>query len=290
MNAIKKVIIPVAGFGTRFLPYTKAVPKEMLPIINVPLINMIVKEAQLSGIKEIILVTTKSKPAIKNNFSHNSKLEKQLLAHDKKDLYKELVNEFKGLKITYVYQKTQKGLGHAILMAKSKIKNEPFAVMLGDELIYNEKKPVLKQCIEAFYRCDNNILGVRDVPRNDVSKYGIVKLAKTNYVNNLAKIVDVVEKPKIEEAPSTCAILGRYIFKPEIFKYLKKTKPLIGGEIQLTDGIKQMIKHSSYSAYLFDGERYDLGTKEGFLKANIYFALKDKSLKNNLIEYIKKVI
>lgn len=284
---ISKVIIPVAGYGTRFLPFTKAVPKEMLPVINVPLINMIVKEAQDSGIKEIILVTSKTKQAIKNNFSRNRKLEKQLKRNNKMDLYKQLINDFKNLKITYVYQKQQKGLGHAILTAKSKIEDEPFAVMLGDELIYHEHTPVLKQCMNAFYKTNKCILGVRDVPLKDVEKYGIVKPIKKVNNTKIFAINDVIEKPKTIDAPSTKAILGRYIFKPEIFKYLKKTKPSIGNEIQLTDAIKVMLKDYPYNAFCFEGQRYDLGTKIGFLKANIDFALKDSKIKNELYSYIK---
>jgi UTP--glucose-1-phosphate uridylyltransferase len=284
---IKKVIIPVAGFGTRFLPFTKVVPKEMLPVLNVPLINLIIKEAQDSGIEEIILITSKTKPDIKKNFVRNLKLEKQLLKNDKMELYRQLINDFKNLKIHFVYQSKQKGLGHAILMAKSKIKNEPFAVMLGDELITNNP-PALKQCMDAFYKSGNSILGVRDVPKEDVEKYGIVK--PTNLGNTkLFAIDNVVEKPKISDAPSTKAILGRYIFTPHIFKYLQKTKPSVGNEIQLTDAIKMMLKDYRFDALSFEGKRYDFGTKIDFLRANIDFALHDKKMHSQLIEHLKKI-
>ena len=286
-NKIKKVIIPVAGFGTRFLPFTKAVPKEMLPVLNVPLINLIIKEAQESGIEEMILVTSKNKPEIKRNFSRSVKLEKQLKANNKMELYHNLINDFKGLKISYVYQSKQKGLGHAVLMAKSKIKNEPFAVLLGDELIYSQP-PALKQCIDAFHKTGNCILGVMNVPKNEVDKYGIVKPSSNNQ-SQLFEIDDVVEKPKIDVAPSTKAIVGHYIFTPEIFKFLKVTNPSIGNEIQLTDAIKSMLSSHSFSAYCFDCQRYDLGTKIGFLKANIDFAFKDNKLKEQIIQYLKKL-
>jgi UTP--glucose-1-phosphate uridylyltransferase len=289
-HKVSKVIIPVAGFGTRFLPFTKAVPKELLPVINVPLINLIVEEALASGIKEIILVTSKFKQAIKNNFSINKQLKKQLKLNHKTGTYRKLVEKYDNVKFTYVYQKQQRGLGHAVLCAKSKIKNEPFAVMLGDELIYNEKNPVLKQCIDSFKECGNSILGVKNVAKEDVSKYGIVKLRDAEPNQKRIGVIDVVEKPKIKDAPSTCAILGRYIFKPEIFKYLENTKPSVGNEIQLTDAIKEMAKDSPFSVCYFDGERYDLGTKLGFLRANIDFALKDATLKNKLIDYLKKVV
>jgi UTP--glucose-1-phosphate uridylyltransferase len=288
ITKVRKVIIPVAGFGTRFLPLTKAVPKEMLPIINVPLINMIVKEAQSSGIKEIILVTSKDKPIIKKNFSRYKKLEDQLIKNNKMELYKNLINDFKNLKITFVYQHKQKGLGHAVLTARSKIKNEPFAVILGDELIYNNP-PVLKQCIDAFYESGKCILGVRDVPKSDVEKYGIVKPTHQSSQKQFA-ICDVIEKPKADQAPSTKAILGRYIFTPQIFNYLAKTKPSVGNEIQLTDAIKMMLKDHAYNAFCFDGKRYDFGTKMGFLTANIDFALMDDKLKSKVRDYIKKVI
>lgn len=287
-NKVRKVVIPVAGFGTRFLPFTKAIPKEMLPIINVPLINMVVKEAQDSGIKNIIFVTSKDKPAIEKNFHHNFRLNRQLKRHHKIDVYNQLIKEFSGLTINFVYQKKQLGLGHAILMARSKIQDEPFAVMLGDELIYNHP-PVLKQCLDAFYKTGKCILGVGDVKKSDVEKYGIVK-PTTTITKKTFSIKDVIEKPKMNDAPSTKAILGRYIFKPQIFDYLEKTKPSVGNEIQLTDAIKAMLKDYPYAAYSFDGKRYDFGTKFGFLAANIDFGLKDDSVKDRLQCYLKKII
>lgn len=281
---IRKAVIPAAGLGTRFLPATKAQPKEMLPIVDKPTIQYIIEEAVSSGIEEIMIITGRNKRSIEDHFDKSVELELDLEKHGKEELLK-LVREISNMvDITYIRQKEPKGLGHAILCAKNFIGNEPFAVLLGDDVVASEK-PCLKQMIEVFDKYQASVLGVQRVPENDVSKYGIV--AGNSLEERIFKVNDLVEKPKKEVAPSNIAILGRYIITPKIFEYLERTKPGSGGEIQLTDGLKELSKDEAMYAYDFIGRRYDVGSKEGFLEATVEFALSRSDLKDEFLKYLK---
>jgi len=283
---IRKAIIPAAGLGTRFLPATKAQPKEMLPIVDKPTIQYIIEEAINSGIEDIMIITGRNKRSIEDHFDKSVELELELEKHGKKDLL-DLVQDISNLvNITYIRQKEPKGLGHAIHCAKTFIGDEPFAVLLGDDVVSSEK-PCLKQMIEQYDKYQTSILGVQTVPQQDVSKYGIV--AGTKEGERIYKVTDLVEKPKQENAPSNVAILGRYIITPKIFEYLEKTKPGSGGEIQLTDALKELAKEEDMYAYDFIGRRYDVGNKEGFLEATVEFALARDDLKDEFKKYLKSL-
>ncbi|WP_017414071.1 UTP--glucose-1-phosphate uridylyltransferase GalU [Clostridium tunisiense] len=284
---VKKAIIPAAGLGTRFLPATKAVPKEMLPIVDKPTIQYIIEEAVASGIEEILIITGRNKKPIEDHFDKAIELELNLEKGGKQDLL-ELVHESTNLaNIHYIRQKEPKGLGHAISCAKAFVGNEPFAVMLGDDIVDSEV-PCLKQLIEAYEEKNATILGVQEVKRENVNKYGIVK--GTEISNRMYTVEDLVEKPKVEEAPSNVAILGRYIITPEIFNILEQTKPGKGGEIQLTDALKTLISKEEMYAYVFEGRRHDVGDKLGFLQATVEYALKREDLKEDFKEYLKDII
>ncbi|MDT8861109.1 UTP--glucose-1-phosphate uridylyltransferase GalU [Alkalihalobacillus sp. MEB130] len=284
---VKKAIIPAAGLGTRFLPATKAMPKEMLPIVDKPTIQYIVEEAVESGIEDIIIVTGKGKRAIEDHFDHSFELEQNLLNKGKIELFNEVQKSSKLVDIHYIRQKEPKGLGHAIWCARKFIGNEPFAVLLGDDIVRAEK-PCLKQMIEQYDRYKSSILGVQTVRDEDVSRYGIVdgkEIGERFYnVNNL------IEKPKLEEAPSNLAILGRYILSPKIFEVLEHQKPGAGGEIQLTDAIAKLNLQEAVYAYDFEGVRYDVGEKMGFIQTTIEFALQHDELKYELLDYLSKVM
>lgn len=255
---VRKAIIPAAGLGTRFLPATKAQPKEMLPIVDKPTIQYIIEEAIESGIEEILIITGRNKRAIEDHFDRSIELELSLEKKNKKELLELVRNISNMVNIHYVRQKEPKGLGHAIYCAKSFVGNEPFAVLLGDDVVY-AKKPCLKQMIEAYDEYKTTILGVQEVAKEDVSKYGIVE---GKYIDGrVYKVYDLIEKPSIDEAPSNIAILGRYIINPNIFDILEHTKPGKGGEIQLTDALKELAKHEAMYAYNFEGRRYDVGNK-----------------------------
>ncbi len=288
---VKKAIIPAAGLGTRFLPITKSMPKEMLPIVDTPNIQYIVEEAIKSGIEEILIITNQNKVAMENHFDINYELEMRLRESGKPELADYIHQIGNLIDIHYVRQKEPKGLGHAILCAEPFVSNEPFAVMLGDDLIVNEGKPALLQLLDLYDVKKNTILGVQKVPHSDVSKYGIVE--PSHPVLDTAdrfKIVGITEKPKISEAKSDYAVLGRYILTADIFDMLKQTKNGVNGEIQLTDALKMMIEaNRPVWGCHFTGNRYDIGDKFGFLKANIDFALKRSDLKESLIDYIKKL-
>lgn len=284
---VKKAIIPAAGLGTRFLPATKAVPKEMLPIVDKPTIQYIIEEAVASGIEEILIITGRNKKPIEDHFDKAIELELNLEKGGKQDLL-ELVHESTNLaNIHYIRQKEPKGLGHAISCAKAFVGNEPFAVMLGDDIVDSEV-PCLKQLIEAYEEKNATILGVQEVKRENVNKYGIVK--GTEISNRVYTVEDLVEKPKVEEAPSNVAILGRYIITPEIFNILEQTKPGKGGEIQLTDALKTLISKEEMYAYVFEGRRHDVGDKLGFLQATVEYALKREDLKEDFKEYLKDIV
>ncbi len=284
---VKKAVIPAAGLGTRFLPATKAQPKEMLPIVDKPTIQYIVEEAVHSGIEDIIIITGRSKRAIEDHFDKSYELEEELKKHNKEELL-ELTQEISNMvNLYYVRQKEPRGLGHAIGCARTFIGNEPFAVLLGDDIV-DAQTPCLKQMIDVFDGCQTSVLGVQTVRPEDVSKYGIV--AGQQVGDRLYRVEDLVEKPKKEEAPSNVAILGRYIITPEIFDCLEQTRPGAGGEIQLTDALKALAAKQEMYAYDFIGRRYDVGNKQGFLEATVEFALKREDLRSGFLAYLKGVV
>jgi len=283
---IKKAIIPAAGLGTRFLPATKAQPKEMLPIVDKPTIQYIVEEAVASGIEDIIIVTGRTKKAIEDHFDKSVELEMELEKKQNKELLEIVRSVSRIANIYYIRQKEPKGLGHAVLTAKTFIGNEPFAVLLGDDIIDSEK-PALKQMMEVYERYNASILGVQTVDRKDVNKYGIVDGIEVE--NKVYRVNDMVEKPSINSAPSNIAVLGRYIITPAIFKYLEKQEIGAGGEIQLTDALNKLAKEEAMYAYDFTGKRYDVGNKMGFLQATVEFALKRDDLKDEFKEYLKMI-
>ncbi|AGC67352.1 UTP--glucose-1-phosphate uridylyltransferase GtaB [Thermoclostridium stercorarium subsp. stercorarium DSM 8532] len=284
---VHKAIIPAAGLGTRFLPATKAQPKEMLPIVDKPTIQFIVEEAVASGIEDIIIVTGRGKRAIEDHFDKSYELEEELKRTHKEDLLA-LVRDISNMvNIHYIRQKEPRGLGHAVYCAKSFIGNEPFAVLLGDDIVKSEI-PCLKQLIDVFDEYHTTVLGVQRVPQSEVSKYGIV--AGRQVDDRVIKVTEMIEKPEIDEAPSDIAILGRYILSPSIFKYLENTPPGKGGEIQLTDAIREMMHHEAIYAYEFIGKRYDVGNKLGFLQATVEFALERDDLKEEFRTWLEEIL
>ncbi|MBP2033781.1 UTP--glucose-1-phosphate uridylyltransferase [Clostridium algifaecis] len=284
--SIKKAIIPAAGLGTRFLPATKAQPKEMLPILDKPTIQYIVEEAVASGIEEILIITGRNKKSIEDHFDKSVELENELEDRHKDELLKLVQNISNMVDIYYIRQKEPKGLGHAISLAKSFVEDNPFAVMLGDDIV-DSSTPCLKQLINCYDKYKTSILGVQPVKKEVISKYGIVSGREIE--KNVYKVNDMVEKPKIDEAPSNIAILGRYIITPEIFNILEHTKPDKSNEIQLTDALRELAKHEAMYAYSFEGERFDAGDKFGFLQANIHYALKRDNLRKPLMDYISNI-
>ncbi|HBT20543.1 MAG TPA: UTP--glucose-1-phosphate uridylyltransferase [Peptococcaceae bacterium] len=285
---ITKAVIPAAGLGTRFLPATKAQPKEMLPIVDKPAIQYIVEEAVASGIEDILIITGRGKRAIEDHFDRAVELELLLEEKGNGELLK-MVREISNMAdIHYIRQKEPKGLGHAIYCARKFIGNEPFAVLLGDDIVRSEV-PCLKQLINVYERYQVSILGVQEVKKEEVSRYGIVKVMDVNR-NGVLEIEDLIEKPKPEEAPSNLAIMGRYILTPEIFEALEKTQPGTGGEVQLTDALKELRKKQSMFAYIFKGKRYDVGDKLGYLIATVEFALDRKDISKDFEGYLKTLV
>lgn len=284
---ITKAIIPAAGLGTRFLPATKAQPKEMLPIVDKPTLQYIIEEAIESGIEDILIITGRNKQSIEDHFDRSIELELVLEKKGKTELLKVAKHISEMANIHYIRQKEPKGLGHAIYCAKNFIGNEPFAVFLGDDIVHS-KKPCIKQMIEVYNEFKSTILGVQKVKDEDVNKYGIVK---GDYIKDkIFSVNNLVEKPSIKEAPSNIAIMGRYIITPQIFEILEKTKPGKDEEIQLTDALKELSKKEDMYAYLFDGIRYDVGDKLGFLKATVEFALNREELKDNFRKYLQDLV
>lgn len=280
---VRKAIIPAAGLGTRFLPATKAQPKEMLPIVDKPTIQYIIEEAVASGIEEILIITGRNKKSIEDHFDKSVELEMELSKANKEELL-ELVRDISDMvDIHYIRQKEPKGLGHAIYCAKSFVGNEPFAILLGDDVVDSEV-PCLKQLMDCYNEYKTSILGVQTVAKENVNKYGIVD--GLHIENRVYKVKKLVEKPSVEEAPSNVAILGRYIITPKIFEILENTKPGKGGEIQLTDALESLISNEAMYAYNFEGRRYDVGDKLGFLEATIELALKRPELREGFIEYL----
>ena len=284
---VRKAIIPAAGLGTRFLPATKAQPKEMLPIVDKPTIQYIIEEAVASGIEEILIITGRNKKSIEDHFDKSVELEMELEKAGKQEML-DLVRGISDMvDIHYIRQKEPRGLGHAIHCAKSFVGNEPFAVMLGDDVVDSEG-PCLKQLIDCFNEYKTTILGVQTVSPENVNKYGIIDGIPIE--NRVYKVKRLVEKPSIEEAPSNIAILGRYIITPQIFEILENTKPGKGNEIQLTDALETLIKNEAMYAYDFEGRRYDVGDKLGFLEATVEYALRKEDLRDGFIDYLKTII
>lgn len=284
---VQKAIIPAAGLGTRFLPATKAMPKEMLPIVDKPTIQYIIEEAVASGIEDIIIVTGKGKRAIEDHFDHSPELEQNLRMKGKDDLLEEVLKPSRLADIHYIRQKEPKGLGHAIWSARKFVGDEPFAVLLGDDIVVSEK-PALQQMIEQFERYRASIIGVKRVSDAEVHRYGIVDAKEI--APRVYTIEHMVEKPKLEEAPSNLAIMGRYILTPRIFEILDSLPPGAGGEIQLTDALARLNAHEAIYAYEFEGTRYDVGEKFGFIQTTIEFALMREDLREDVLAYLRQVV
>lgn len=281
---VRKAIIPAAGLGTRFLPATKAQPKEMLPIVDTPTIQYIIEEAVEAGIEDIIVVTGRNKRSIEDHFDRSIELELELERGNKSETL-EMVKEIsEKANIHYIRQKEPRGLGHAILAARHFIGEEPFAVLLGDDVVV-AKQPCLGQLLDVFNEYQTSILGVQTVPHDVVNKYGIIDGKQVD--ERVYKVKDMVEKPELDQAPTDVAVLGRYIITPQIFEYLETQDAGKGGEIQLTDALRRLAKVQAMYAYDFKGHRYDVGTKSGFLQANIEFALRSDELRDEMKDYLE---
>ena len=292
MARIRKAVIPAAGFGTRFLPATKATPKEMLPIVDKPTIQYIVEEALASGIEEILIISGHAKRAIEDHFDSAPVLERELEEKGKDDLLA-IVRESADINVHYIRQKKMRGLGDAILCAKSFMAGEPFAVLLGDDVVYADatkgQQPALRQLIDIYDAYGGSVLGCQQVAQEKVSSYGIVA-GKEIAGSKLLKVSDMIEKPELSEAPSNIAVLGRYIISPTIFELLEHTAPGKGGEVQLTDALKQLALIEPVWAYCFEGKRYDVGDKLGFLKATVEFALRRPDLGGPFRSYLEELM
>ncbi|PEJ50218.1 UTP--glucose-1-phosphate uridylyltransferase [Bacillus wiedmannii] len=285
MKTVKKAIIPAAGLGTRFLPATKAMPKEMLPIVDKPTIQYIVEEAIESGIEDIIIVTGKGKRAIEDHFDHSFELEQNLLEKGKHEILKK-VQESSKINIHYIRQKEPKGLGHAVWCARKFIGNEPFAVLLGDDIVQAET-PCLRQLMDQYEATQSSVIGVQTVPETETHRYGIIDPLVQN--GRSYQVSKFVEKPAKGTAPSNLAIMGRYVLTPEIFMFLENQQTGTGGEIQLTDAIQRLNEIQRVFAYDFEGKRYDVGEKLGFIQTTIEMALQHDELKNELLSYMEKL-
>ena len=283
---VKKAVIPAAGWGTRLLPATKAQPKEMLPIVDKPSIQYIVEEAVAAGIEDILIITSKDKQSIEDHFDKSQALELALEKQGKTELLNEVQDISEMITIHSVRQKEQKGLGHAISCARSFIGDQPFAVLLGDDIIHAQE-PVIKQMMKVYEEKESAVLGCKTVARKDVSKYGIVDFSQKD--GDVYKVEDLIEKPEVEKAPSELAILGRYIITPDIFDILENTPPGKGGEIQLTDALKTLLEKRAVYGYDFEGKRYDVGNKMGFLKTTVELALAHEELGTEFKKYLKEL-
>lgn len=286
---LTKAVFPVAGLGTRFLPATKANPKEMMPIVDKPLIQYAVEEAVQAGIRELIFVTSSSKRAIEDHFDSNYELESSLQERGKKDLLdivKGILPE--GVSCAYIRQKSPQGLGHAVLCAKQLVMNEPFAVLLADDLIDGGSSPCLQQMVELFHQTQSSVIAVEKIDKTETKKYGVVDVE--NQTEKVALVKNIIEKPNPDEAPSNLGVVGRYILTPQIFNFLEQTQEGSGGEIQLTDAIAKLLRVEKVNALQFAGKRYDCGTKLGYLQATIAYALKHPELaqdfRNCLQEFV----
>lgn len=284
---VRKAIIPAAGLGTRFLPATKAQPKEMIPIVDKPTIQYIVEEAANAGIEDILIISGRNKRAIEDHFDKSYELEEELHRKGKQELLSEVQNISNIANIHYIRQKEAKGLGHAIYCAKSFIGDEPFAVMLGDDIV-DSKVPCIKQLMDVYNEYRTTILGVQKVPLQDVTKYGIISGKQID--ERVYKVKGLVEKPEVEQTPSNVAILGRYIISPRIFEFLESATPGKNGEIWLTDALEKLMEREAMYAYDFEGDRFDVGDRIGFLKATVEFSLKRDDLKQEFEAYLKNKI
>lgn len=288
MKKITKAVFPVAGLGSRFLPATKATAKEMLPVVDKPLIQYAVEEAVAAGITDMVFITGRNKRAIEDHFDKAYELEASLEASGKTDLLNMVQSVVpKNVNCIYIRQAEPLGLGHAVLCARPVVQDEPFAVILADDLI-DGKPPIVRQMVEVFARHQCSILGVQDVPRAHTKQYGIV--SSSNLEKDIEKVHGIVEKPNPEVAPSTLAVVGRYLLTPRIFHHLENIRPGSGGEIQLTDGIAELLKEEQLLAYRFHGTRYDCGSKLGYLQAQVAFGLKHEELRAGFAEYLKTVV
>lgn len=288
MKKVRKAVIPAAGWGTRFLPATKAMPKEMLPIVDTPTIQYIVEEAISAGIEDICIITSPHKKSIEDHFDRTFELEYLLERDGKTELY-ECVKKISSMaRVVAIRQKEALGLGHAVACAKSFVGDEPFAVMLGDDVVYSDKKPCISQLIDVYNEYGMSVLGVQTVAPENIHKYGCIAGEKIG--DRTYKVSDMVEKPKREEAPSNVAVLGRYVITPEIFEHLENTKPGAGGEIQLTDALRTLANEQGMYAYDFEGRRYDVGDKLGFLEATVEYALRRDDLKDSFMKYLKDIV
>ncbi|CAN7181397.1 UTP--glucose-1-phosphate uridylyltransferase GalU [Rossellomorea sp. LjRoot5] len=287
MKKVRKAIIPAAGLGTRFLPATKAMPKEMLPIVDKPTIQYIVEEAIASGIEDIIIVTGKGKRAIEDHFDFAPELERNLAEKGKFDLLEKVQHSSNLVNIHYIRQKEPKGLGHAVWCARNFIGDEPFAVLLGDDIVVSET-PCVKQLINQYEETGSSVIGVQTVEHNQTHRYGIIDPA--NVEGRRYKVNNFVEKPTLGTAPSNLAIMGRYLLTPEIFNLLEDQEEGTGGEIQLTDAIQKLNSIQNVYAYDFFGKRYDVGEKIGFVKTTIDFALDNIEIRDGVLEYMEEIL
>ena len=285
---IKKAVLPVAGFGTRFLPASKATPKEMLPIIDKPLVQYAVEEAINIGIDEIIFITSPEKYSIKKHFDNNQQIELRLKKSGKTEMIDKLNPQiFKNIKFHYVIQNEQNGLGHAILQAEEAINGDAFAVLLPDDLFFSQKS-CLSQLLDIYKKTHSSVIAVNKIDKENIHKYGVIKPGTIE--NNLIKIEDIIEKPSYEKAPSDIAVCGRYIFNPSIFNFLRSTDFDQSGEVQLTDAIKSLLEQEEVYAAIYEGEKFDCGSKQGFVHATIALALRDESISNDIEKIIKEII
>ena len=286
---VRKAVFPAAGLGTRFLPATKAMPKEMLPLVDKPLIQYGVEEAIQSGVQNIIIVTGRGKSAIEDHFDVSFELEHLLASRNKKDILQQVRDISGMMDVSYVRQKEALGLGHAVLRAKELVSKEPFAVILSDDVIDSDV-PCLRQLIDVYEFYGASVVALMEVPKDSISAYGVVDAEPVDHngtKNRLYRIRNMVEKPKVEDAPSNLAIIGRYVLTPEVFASIEAVEPGKGGEIQLTDGLKHLLRSRPVYGYKFEGTRFDAGDKLGFLKATVEFALKRHDLGNEFKEYLK---
>lgn len=285
MQKVRKAVIPAAGLGTRFLPFTKSIPKEMLPIVDKPTIQYIIEEIVDSGIEDILIVIGRNKDVLVNHFDCVPELEFNLEKNGK-DAELEMINDITEMaNIFTIRQKEPKGLGHAVLCAKKFVGDEPFAVILGDDVVYNPDTPALKQLLDVYDEQEKTVIGVQTVPHEDTNKYGIIE--KEDVGGNVYKVNNMIEKPPVDEAPSDLAVLGRYVITPDIFEILEHTGKGAGGEIQLTDALEEQAKEGNVYAVDFEGKRYDIGSKEGFLEATVEYALRRPELKDSFEAYLK---
>lgn len=288
MKPVRKAVFPVGGMGTRFLPATKSMPKEMLPVVDKPLIQYAVEEAREAGIEEIIFVTGRGKTAIENHFDHSYELEDMLEAKNKTEILAQLRDILPNEgSISYTRQQEALGLGHAIYCAKNIVGDEPFAILLADDLVRADT-PCLKQMIDIYNDKGGNVVAIEEVPREKTSSYGILDVASQS--GNVIEVKGLVEKPKPEDAPSNYSIIGRYILQPDVFKHLEEKKIGAGGEIQLTDAMAQMLGSLPFHGLLFNGERFDCGDKTGFILANIAFAMARDDMRDGVTAYLKKIL